>query len=467
MNRNTAPVLATVGALVYVLGLAFSMTTVSYDIWGAFIIVPPFAWLTVVLVRRLFYGGLAELAVPLLVGYALKLLGSVGRYWISFDAYGGSTDAQRYHLYARQAAGAFWSGTASLSTVLPGGTGTQFVERTTSFLYAIFGSSKLGAYMVFSTLAWWGTVLFVKAACNALPGLARRKYTWMCALAPSVLYWPSSIGKEALMALFLGIATFGIARLIAGYGVVSPVLFGAVGLALAASIRGHVAGIWIAGVIPAVIVAFGRLLSAGQETRGRGAQLVVFGLIGAVAIGAFFSVSTAALEVIKATDEQESFTTSITEVLRETTRRSDQGGSNFGAPEINGVQDWPYAVVRTLTRPLFFEAKGTFQWLAAGEMTLLVLIALYSWRRVSTLLYWTRKSPYVTFAVTVLFAGGLAYSSFANLGILTRQKSLLFPFLLLLPCLPLRPPRWTAPVQPRSMLDEYGIRDRVAMGRLQ
>jgi hypothetical protein len=37
--------------------------------------------------------------------------------------------------------------------------------------------------------------------------------------------------------------------------------------------------------------------------------------------------------------------------------------------------------------------------------------------------------------VTTLFLAGLAYSSFANLGVLTRQKSLVFPFMLLVPCL--------------------------------
>jgi hypothetical protein len=46
--------------------------------------------------------------------------------------------------------------------------------------------------------------------------------------------------------------------------------------------------------------------------------------------------------------------------------------------------------------------------------------------------------PFVAFAMTTLFAAGLAYASFANLGILTRQKSLVFPLLLLLPCLPFR-----------------------------
>ena len=78
--------------------------------------------------------------------------------------------------------------------------------------------------------------------------------------------------------------------------------------------------------------------------------------------------------------------------------------------------------------------------------------------------YWVLRQPYVAFVCTVLFAGGLAYSSFGNLGILARQKSLLLPFMLLLPCLPVRPKEVFVGYRPTSMLDEYGIRDRVAHG---
>jgi len=51
------------------------------------------------------------------------------------------------------------------------------------------------------------------------------------------------------------------------------------------------------------------------------------------------------------------------------------------------------------------------------------------------------RNPYVLFAVITLFLLGLAFSSFANLAVLTRQKSIAFPFLLLLVCLPPLPPR--------------------------
>ena len=35
--------------------------------------------------------------------------------------------------------------------------------------------------------------------CIAIPGLERRRYAVLCVLAPSLVYWPSSIGKDALL----------------------------------------------------------------------------------------------------------------------------------------------------------------------------------------------------------------------------------------------------------------------------
>ena len=75
-------------------------------------------------------------------------------------------------------------------------------------------------------------------------------------------------------------------------------------------------------------------------------------------------------------------------------------------------------------------------------MALLGLYAI-SWRRLLNFPRLIVTNPYVTFAAAAIALVGLAYSSFANLGVLTRQKSLIFPLLLLLPCLPVR--TWQRP----------------------
>jgi hypothetical protein len=146
---------------------------------------------------------------------------------------------------------------------------------------------------------------------------------------------------------------------------------------------------------------------------------------------------------------------SVSAILAETTRRTEQAGSNFRPPTVDGVTDWPYAVVRTLTRPLLVEANGVVQLITALELTLFGALCVLWWGRTKYLPWAVFAVPYVAFAMATLFLVGLAYSSFANLGVLARQKSLIFPFLMLIPCVPVRPKR-----PPKSALVERSLPDR-------
>ena len=284
--------------------------------------------------------------------------------------------------------------------------------------------------------------MFVKAACIAVPGLSRRRYAYFCMLAPSLVYWPSSIGKEALIVGCVGLTSLGMARLLSGGRSVMPVLVIAVGAGLTGVVRAHLAGIWLGAFVPAAVVALGVSMRrridhvpGAPSKRSTANPWMLAGLIAACVVMTLL-VGRIAVEKIVASDEQASIGTSISEVLRETTRRSGQGGSNFVPLPVSSPVEWPYAAARTLTRPLLIEAQGAFQMLSALEMSAYLVVLVASWRRVRTIPRRILSTPYVTLATTVLFMGALAYSSFANLGILTRQRSLLMPFMLLLPCLP-------------------------------
>ena len=437
MNMGLARAAIVSAALAYLVGLGLAMNTVAYDVWGVFVVIPPITAITWFVLRRTFTGEQAVLVTPLLVALAAKFVGSLARYWIAFDVYGGNADAGRYHGFGAQVAGMVRSGQMSIIDAIPTGSGTQWVEKFTGFLYTFVGSSKLAGFVLFGWFAYWGVVLCVKAACLAVPGLAQRRYAWLCALAPSIIYWPSSIGKEALMTCFLGIATYGIARVLVRQRVLAAVVITALGLAGAAVIRPHMAGVWIAATMPALLVTLGASVRGASRGQRRGSEVAV--LLGVVAVAgiALVFVGQIAIKYLQPSDDTNvAVTDSITSILDETLRRSDQGGSNFVPPSIDGPQDWPFAVVRTLTRPLPNEASGLLQLLSAAEMTVFIGLCLVSWRRLLALPRAVMTTPYLAFAVSVLFMAGLAYSSFANLGILTRQKSLVFPLLLLIPCLP-------------------------------
>jgi hypothetical protein len=433
---QSAAILAGIG---YLAVFAWATTTTTYDVWGALVVLPPLALIGVVVIRSMFAGTLEQLRPLLYLGLVVKLVGTALRYWVGFEAYGGSIDAQRYHRYAVQRSADVRDGVLSVFDVIPSGTGTPYVEEIVAFIYTLTGPSKMGGFVVFGLIGYLGVICFVKAACIAVPGLATHRYAALCVLAPSLAYWPSSIGKEALMILGLGIGTLGVAKFFATGAVLGPVVTAAAGFAFTAAVRPHMAGLWLAGVVPALLVMFVRNLGVARtEERRRTHQGLMLVVIGVAAIGLVVSASAAVRYLPGADDEGGE---SVSSILEETTRRTSKARSSFDPPNVNNPVNWPYAAVRTLTRPLLIEARGSAQLFTALELTLLMGLAVVSHRRLLHLPKLVLTVPFVTFAMTVLFLGALAFSSFANLGVLARQKALVFPFLLLIVCVPALPRR--------------------------
>jgi hypothetical protein len=440
MNREGSEAGAVVVGLAFLGVLAWSMTSVSYDIWGAMILAPLYGLVGVALLRRMFRYELRPVAVALSWGLLLKLGGAFARYWVGFEAYGGAIDAGRYHQYAGAKANEIWAGSVDAFDVLPAGTGTEFVENLTAVVFALTGTSLLGGFVTFSFLAFIGVALFVKAASVAIPGLAVRRYAWLCAFFPSLVYWPSSIGKEALIILGTGVATYGVALLVTQRQRFGALMLISIGLGFTAIVRPHIAGLWLAAVLPAIVLAVVRGRRASAESSSRFAMLIVL----AIASVCFVGLAAFTLRFLgDITDD--SGANSLTTILDETQRRTSEANSTFVPPSISSPANWPFAAIRTLVRPLPFEARGFAQLLAAGEIMLLAGAYLYWWRSVVRIPRLLLKVPYVLFALGVVFLGGLVFASLANTGILTRQKSLLFPLLLVLPCLPIQLPRMARP----------------------
>ncbi len=82
--------------------------------------------------------------------------------------------------------------------------GTPFVDQFTGLLYAVIGPTRPGGFLVFSWIAFWGLFLFHRAALIGFPEADQRRYALLVFFLPSLLFWPSSIGKEALMLFGLG-----------------------------------------------------------------------------------------------------------------------------------------------------------------------------------------------------------------------------------------------------------------------
>ena len=423
------------GGAAYVLGLGWAMMNTSYDVWGAFVLMPIVVLLTVPLLRRRLRDEEPVILRIALIGLLAKFAGSGFRYYVAFDLYGGSTDAGRYHDFGRALSGAVRSGEASPFDVIPSGIGTPFIERLTALVYTVVGSSRLGGFIIFSWLAYIGALWFYRAAALAVPALDRRLYAILIFFGPSLVYWPSSIGKEAWMIWCLGAASFGGAKLLTGRWGLGAFMLTAAGLVGAAFVRPHFAAIWLGALVVALI--FGLVSGrSGRGARGRFGSLVFAGL----AVAGLVVVAGITLRYLDPGDGGDAAVNApvsgrVTSIFEETTRRSEQGGSGFEPITIGGPQTWPYAIIRTLTRPLLHEARSFAELIPAAEMTALFALALLGWRRILNIPQQLGRTPYLVLAFLVLIMFGLAFTTIGNLGILTRQRSLIMPLFMLFFCL--------------------------------
>ena len=422
-----------VAGLAYVAFTGWSMTYLSYDVWGALVIAPIIAMVTVPMVRYAFRGDLKPLVVVALAGLVAKLVGTLARYWVTFDAYGGLGDSSAYHQAGRVLASQARSSDGSFFDVIPLQQGTMFINQLTAFLYSFVGSSRLAGFLWFSLMGYWGVVFCVKAACLAVPSLARRRYALLCFLAPSLIFWPSSIGKEAWLSLCLGVLSYGAAKLLTGGWGLGSVFPTAAGAAGAAMVRPHFAAIWLGAMVVAMVTG----VVTGRSTRAGSSRLVQIGLA-LVAVVGLVLVARVTLQFLSPTNDDEpvSVGNSLDVIGKETSRRSTTGGSSFEPIVISGPTDYPMTVLRTLTRPLLPEARGFSTLIPALETTALLVLAAVGWRRLVSLPRMLLSTPYVVFSALIAVMGGLAFSRFGNLAILVRQRSLVLPALLVLVCLP-------------------------------
>ncbi len=426
----------------YLLFTAWAMATLRYDVWGALVAAPLIAAALLPFVRYALRGEPRFVMRIAFVGLAAKGAGTLARYWVANDAYGGAADSTSYHELGKLIAGRMHDGSITIIDLLPHSQGTRFIDELTGFIYTFVGSSNLAGFLWFAAIGYVGVVLSVKAACIAVPGLLKRRYALLCFLMPSIVFWPSGIGKEAWMSLCLGAVSMGAARLFTGGTIVRVVMWLGLGAAGAAMVRPHMAAIWLAGVVLALMWAIvsGRVgARVGQQKGPRRALLVGVTLVALVAL---VGVAQVTLKYLNPPSEAEaSVSDQVSNVLELTTRNSSGGGSEIDPIEISGPLDYPQAIVRTLTRPMLYEANSVATLLPALEMTFFLLVALRGWRSLLNLPRQLLRTPFVMYAVLVCMMFGLAFTTLANLAILVRQRSLVMPSLLILCCLPPRLPR--------------------------
>lgn len=345
-------------------------------------------------------------------GWFAKVLGTLARFYVLQGVYDGSGDATRYSQVGAEVAEMLRSGQVDWHH--PGGqvVGTHFVEFVTGLVFTVTGPTSLGGFMVFSALGFVGTFLIFRAVRIAAPEVDARLFALLIFFLPSMVFWPSSIGKETLMLFAIGLFTYGAARMFArsGRGLVAI----AAGTGLSAMVRPHITLMLVAALLLATVIVhspraadeipLGKILRVGIA-----AGLLVWA---AVAAGSFLDVDPLDRGAVG-------------QALESTSEQTDEGDSVFS--RVSPVL-YPVAVVTVLFRPFPFEASNVQILITSCEgMALLVMVVLRR-REIWQGLRRLRVSPLLAFALVFTGVFIYAYTGITNFGVLARQRVQVYPF---------------------------------------
>ncbi len=360
----------------------------------------------------------------LVAGVLYKITLSYLRFVTVVSVGNGNSDSEVYDKFGRRFA-LFWQGDGP-NPDLVDLRKTNFVRWFTGVVYYAFGTHIMAGYFAFGLLALIGSYFWYRATVEAVPFIDKRLYLAFVLFAPSIAFWPSSIGKEALMQLALGTAALGIAlmlnhRLITGLAIASA------GGWLMWVARPHLLA--LVALAGAVSYFVGRVRRSDEKESG---PLAVFvrpiGMI-IVAFLLVFTINQGA-QFLGLTDLS---LNSIQGELDATTVSTGQGDSSFnsGGNSLNPI-NLPIGVTTVLLRPFPWETSSPFQLLASLESVVLIGFIVVRFSSIKFALRKARSTPFILFCWVLTLLYAMTFSSFANFGLLVRQRSLVLPALFVL-----------------------------------
>jgi hypothetical protein len=415
------------GTGLFVAAFVVLAATKSFDAWGAFLLAPVLVLIAVpILARQASREGDPAVLWLLLAALGAKLIGAFIRHYFAFEVYGGVADAGVYHNKGVALAEKIRAGNQPIGDLLSATTGTEFIRHFTGVLYAFIGSSLLGGFIFYSWMGFWGLFFFYRAFRIAVPEGRKRFYAYLLFFLPSLLFWPSSIGKESWMVLTLGIAALGAARVFEG-SMGRGLLLTGVGLWLAAIVRPHVA------VLMGMGLTFGYLVHRPSERLKELAPVVKVVAVCLLAAAAFVLLGKTDAFVEGTHVDVDG---GRGETLDKTAERTAQGGSAFSATAVRSPHHLPIAALTVLFRPFPMEANNGQAVVAAVEGVFLLGFSLVRFRWIWSALMNIRRQSYAALAFCYVGLFVIVFSSIANFGILTRQRVQVLPLYLVLLAIP-------------------------------
>jgi hypothetical protein len=361
----------------------------------------------------------------LTISLLLHLLAAPLQIWVVDHFYNGIADWLRYDNQGSSLASSY----RHFDFSVPGKrlVGDGMVSAIAASVFAIIGVNQVGAFLIFSFGAWLGLLFFYRAFSLTFAGANHRRYAILLFFLPSLIFWTADVSKEAIMTLSLGLAAFGAAKILARQrgGFVLLIIGGALG----AVVRPNELLLLLAGFCIALLIlpAGPRRTLGGIRRVGSVAFLLV--LLGvALYLTEHFLRSSGgsfSLQQISTTD-----------------KGSTASGAGFGSSNVSyspGPQGFFHDVFTVLLDPLGYNAHGNGERLASVENLVVLGVILSSWRQLRIVVRASFARPYVLLCGIYSLGFMYTFAALGNLGLITRERTLLFPFLLVVLSIPRSP----------------------------
>lgn len=403
-----------------VIVLFFPMDRPAWNMWAAVFVLPAIVFASLpAFVRQARREAQPRLYTFLIVALGVKMLFAFLRWYHAFYVV-QKADARAYDQVGSEMALRFLHG--DFTTGLGNLYDTNFIRLFTGGLYTAIRPSSLAGFFIYAWLGFWGTYFFYRAFVTAIPQGNRTSYARWLFFMPSILFWPSSIGKESWLMFGLGIAAFGAAKALSGRFVPGVVISG-LGLGLTALVRAPIAAVFGVSLVIAWILRKPDRSVRRMTPLARVGSLAVFAVLG---IGLYLVLQRYLVR---------SGFAGIEDAASEAARVTQTGGSEFTPAPINSPTGLAMVSATVLFRPFFFEAASVEALLTSVEATVLLLFSVARFGSLMTALRNMRRLPYVLLAMVYVAGSIIALSPVANFGIIARQRVLLYPMYLVLLCL--------------------------------
>ena len=291
--------------------------------------------------------------------------------------------------------------------------GTNLIIAIGAYLFSVIGPSLAGAMVLFAIIAFWGQFFFYRAFVLAFPTANKRTAALLLFLFPSIVYWTSAFGKDALMMLAIGMVSHGIARRfdLKGWATIL------VGLPLATLVRPHVGAFIAVSLFASYLVAD---ITYGRRIIGLKFLLFPFFVVTCIVIVMY---SRNSLELNSVEDARS---------MSEYSHLHNQiGGSAFGEDE--SISARLVQAPLLMFRPFPWEVNNWTAVLASCEGLALLVLILRRGSSLVRLFLRARSIPLAIFAIcfVVMFSGVFSIA-LSNFGLLARQRVMALPLVLIL-----------------------------------